>query len=133
MEEACLLTLNLWPEGYTSNLIQIKESKYSTVQRPWKPVGAICVLSSPHSRLPISPRKELVHISGIPVFAAATLGIPLNCPNLVTSRACVHRFSRKVANKEIILNSLSLQGSVWREQTEMSSFSVPSKKIFVYS
>lgn len=96
-------------------------------------MGAICVLPPPHSRLPISPRKELVHISGTPVFAAATLGIPLNYPNLVASRACVHRFSGKVANKETILNGLSPQGSVQREQTEMSSLSVPLKKIYLHT
>ena len=46
----------------------------------------LCVLPLPHSRAPISPRRELLHMShapvftsGDPVFASSIRGMPLDC------------------------------------------------------
>ena len=54
----------------------------------------------------VSPRKELVHTSGVPDFVAAAQGMPLDYLALVASRAYIHRLYRTVANGENVHNKL---------------------------
>ena len=52
---------------------------------------------------------------------------------LVASQACVLQFHRNVANKEIVLNGLSFQGSVQRQQTETSISSCSLREVFLHT
>lgn len=62
-----MLLLELWLEGQASRILlrcslRIKASAH------------LCVLPLPHFMSPVSPRKELVHLSGTIIFAASVLG-----------------------------------------------------------
>ena len=64
-----------------------------------------------------SPGGELLHItgalvftSGVPVFAAATQGMPLDCLALVPRRACVFAPHRIVTFGETVLGRLPPSG-----------------------
>ena len=49
----------------------------------------------------------------------------------LVNRTCIHRYNRTVAN--ILLNQISLQGSVRREQTEMAIFQpFPQRDLLAY-
>lgn len=65
------------------------------------------------------PRKELVYMSGVPVFVAAPQRTLLDYLALV---ACICRYNRTVTNRETVLNRLSHQDTAQRQQTKMPNF-----------
>lgn len=70
--EAYLLVLGCPPEGQASNLIPIwGHAGVLSKDRDWW--CHLCALS-PSSMLWVSPREELLLVSGAPVFVAATMG-----------------------------------------------------------
>ena len=82
-----------------------------------QPVGVICSLPQPYSKAPLSPREEflymsgaLVSISGNPVFATITQGMPLDFQALEIWEACISGFLGAVIIGETVLNWLSLPG-----------------------
>lgn len=48
-----------------------------------------CTLPLPYSRAPVSPERELLHVSGAPIFVAAVQGTPLDCLALEARGTCI--------------------------------------------
>lgn len=63
-------------------------------------------LPLPHSNLLVSPIKELLHWSGVPVLAANAQGTYLDLLALMTNGAYVHGSHRTVTNTERVLSQL---------------------------
>ena len=70
------------------------------------------LLSLPHSSLPVSPRKELVPSSHVPIFVVATQEAPLDCLALVADKAYAHWPQGTVTSREKkVLKGLLPQGT----------------------
>lgn len=67
----------------------------------------ISILPMPHSRLPVSPAKELVNLSGSLIFEASAQETPLNHLALVASGAYTHWSHRTIPNGERVLNRIT--------------------------
>ena len=48
-----------------------------------------CMLPLPDFRAPVSPEQVLIHISGTPIFVAATQGTPLGCLTPEARETCI--------------------------------------------
>lgn len=102
VKEASLLILKLWPEGQASNLTHYN----GHAEILSKDGGGRCHLCTlPHSRSPLSPRKQLVHFDPL-IFAAATQRTCLHHLALVASGAYACGSYRTVINGERDLNQL---------------------------
>lgn len=112
---------------------------YSPLQRPGGLVGTILVLSIFTLFLFLAQVCQCLHERSFYIFWCPRFcgchpeKTFLDSLALVSSRACVPRFSGMVANKEMVLNWLSSQSSVQREQTIMPvTQSSAERGIFAY-
>lgn len=84
VKEAHLLICQCWLEGQVSGLIPTSRCLLSTVWA-WRLAGAL----SQSLCCDAEHQRELLHESGAPIFIAAALGMPLDCPAVVARGLCV--------------------------------------------
>lgn len=83
------LRLKNRPEEQASTCVQHISEPGGTFQGQRR-VGSIFALPLPHTKAPVSPRRDLFsHVSAALIFAAAPQGIPRDCLTLEPKGACI--------------------------------------------
>ena len=129
VEEAYLLISTLWPKLQAFNSTHNQGPTELLSKRAEVSKYHLCTLSLPYPRSVVSPRKELVHVTGTLASVAAVQKTHSLIAWLWWPAGL--GFIGMGANKETVLNQLSDQGSVQKEQTETPiSQSCPEIDIF---